>query len=156
VAVGPDGALYFTSWNGFGPGSIYRIGRVTLEKAVSQRIAQPGQRLTYTLRVTGVAATQTFTVTDRIPEALTFVPGSITATTGTLTVRRDEGQLTWVGTFRRGADIRASYAVTVTPHIELSYLVENEATLHIAGTQMEARAWTLVNPRQRFLPLVRR
>jgi glucose/arabinose dehydrogenase len=30
VAVGPDGALYFTSWNGFGPGSIYRIGRVTL------------------------------------------------------------------------------------------------------------------------------
>ena len=73
-----------------------------VSKAVSSATAEPGDTLTYTITVepnptkTDIA----YTVTDFIPDGLTYVPGSAT---GGLSLRSD-GALTWSGVMAAAAD----------------------------------------------------
>ena len=108
----------------------------------------------YTLAIINIDSSGTFTVTDQLPETVTYIPDSATATAGLVTFA--DGVLTWSGAFGDAQHIQASYAVTVTTTADVPLLITNEATLYLYDMTKKAIARTYVDPVQVFMPLIRR
>ncbi|MDX1407375.1 MAG: S8 family serine peptidase, partial [Saprospiraceae bacterium] len=83
-------------------------------KSVSPGVAMPGDMVTYTISVAPNVTPEdlTYTIIDTIPDGLTLVPGSATATSGSVTAGLDT--VFWSGTQLTAANLGASYNVTTS------------------------------------------
>jgi len=123
-------------------------------KAASQVAVQTGDTVTYTIQIvndTG-ALTNTVHLTDTVPAGLDYVPGSLTASSGSV----DESSaptLTWTGVLTPTPAITVTYAVTVTAIGPQA--ITNTAVLSSPGyDSIERSATVIANGYQVYLPLV--
>jgi uncharacterized repeat protein (TIGR01451 family) len=118
--------------------------------------ASSGDTLTYTISIInqGLPLTSTVSLTDTIPDGLVYVPGSLTATSGTID---DSGAPTlgWTGVLTPTPSVTLSYAVTVTT--DLPQAITNTAVIGSVDYGSIMRSATIiVNGQQVYLPLIRR
>ena len=132
-------------------------------KAASSRYVDYGERITYTVGIrnrTGPLS-QTVRLTDTIPDGLSYVPGTLVATTGTVTDTYAPS-LRWSGLLTPSADITVTYAVTVLSPAPGSartaaFPWANTAVIVAPGYPPVSRTVTVLsNPFHIFLPLVQR
>jgi len=136
-------------------------------KSVSSPTAEHGERVTYTVGIRNTPGPFSATVlfTDTLQNGLAYIPGSFTATDGTL----DDSQiptLTWTGPPTPSANITLTYAAVVTyvnpgSSAILPATLVNEAIIAAPGYQTVTRTATLqINQSQTqthiYLPLVLR
>ncbi|MFZ6028748.1 MAG: hypothetical protein ACOYYS_13615 [Chloroflexota bacterium] len=124
-------------------------------KSASQPAVSFGDTVTYTVRIESPSTiTNTVWLTDTIPAGLSYVPGSLTASSGAA----DDSQaptLRWTGVLTPTPTVLVTYAVTVTT--ESAEFLTNAAVLQIEGHPAITRAVTIIaNGYQVFLPQVAR
>jgi uncharacterized repeat protein (TIGR01451 family) len=132
-------------------------------KAVSSRYVDYGQRLTYTVGIRNRPGplSQTVYLTDTIPAGLSYVPGTLTATSGVVTDTLAPS-LHWSGLLTPSADITVTYAVTAPPPAPGSartavFPLANTAVIAAPGYPPVTRTVTVLsNPFHIFLPLTQR
>jgi uncharacterized repeat protein (TIGR01451 family) len=123
-------------------------------KGVSQAAAEAGDRLTYTvaLRNTGGPFTHTVRITDTIPTGLSYLPGSFTATTGSI----DDSSaptLKWSGAMSATPGITLTYVVTVSMPDPAA--ITNDAIVDPGSGSPFTRSITIVvNGLKVYLPLI--
>jgi uncharacterized repeat protein (TIGR01451 family) len=128
----------------------------TPQKAASAAVAQHGEVVTYTISLRGLAAPPAATVhlTDVVPTGLSYVPDSLTATTGIVT---DTAApiLRWSGVLSPTPVVTVTYVVTVTATTPQAII--NIAIIAAPGYETITRtAMVLANPREVYLPLAMR
>ena len=123
-AFGEDerGELYIVDYSG----TVRRLADVngpspqlsTSQKQVSTPSADPGEVVTYTIRLTntGSLGNRPIFVTDTIPAGLTYVPGSLHASSGT-TSDLNSPTLKW------GGNLSASQAFTISYQVNVSGVI---------------------------------
>ena len=141
-----NGDLKYTV--GHRPADLSRSG-----KAVSDSQVEPGEAITYTLRlVNSGALSTTFTLTDPIPLHTTYLPGSAWASGGDIT---DTHGITWTGAIAASTNLTATFAVTVDATLTQPRAIVNLATLTGDATgPLTLRAAATANPPEGFLPLI--
>lgn len=124
-AFGEDesGELYVVSMS---QGAIFQLADangpvpnlVTSRKAPSSLSADPGALITYTITLNNIGGTPTVPLfmTDTIPGGLTYVPGSLQATSGTIDAS-SAPSLLWYGLFSDAPVVTLRYQVRVTGEI---------------------------------------
>jgi uncharacterized repeat protein (TIGR01451 family) len=152
-ATNPDNWLD-RAWNAF------VLGVGTSQKTASSSLAAYGQTITYTvvIRDIGVPLTATLHMTDELPTGLAYVPGTLTATSGTYTDTYAPG-LYWSGVLTPTLYVSVSYAATVThpPTGTVALPRTNTAVVAAAGhapVYLQATVW--INPYTLYLPLLLR
>jgi uncharacterized repeat protein (TIGR01451 family) len=126
------------------------------QKAASVVTATYGDVVTYTVVVQNLSAPLTATVdlTDTVPTGLAYVPGTLTATAGSVDDTAAP-TLTWTGVLSPTPAVTVTYAATVDTTASQS--ITNTAVISAPGYQTITRTATvLVNPRKVCLPLVLR
>jgi uncharacterized repeat protein (TIGR01451 family) len=124
------------------------------EKVVNRWVAAYGETLTYTISIEnqGIPLTTTVSLTDTIPNGLTYVPGSLTATSGTV----DEGSaptLYWSGILPASQMVTITYAVTVSS--DQTQILTNIVMIDAPGIDKLSRSATvIINGQAVYLPLV--
>jgi uncharacterized repeat protein (TIGR01451 family) len=125
-------------------------------KLVSRSSVDFGNRVNYTiiLQNSGTPLTSTVTMTDTIPAGLTYVPGSLAASLGTV----DDSAvptLSWTGSLADEVLVTITYAVTVTE--SETRFITNSATFEAGPAGRFTRtARVLVNGQVIHLPLIRK
>jgi uncharacterized repeat protein (TIGR01451 family) len=145
------GELYVTDWNG---GTVRRLADAhgpapnltSSYKAPSTPGADPGARVEYTLALVnqGGAVDGTLHLTDTVPAGLSYVAGSLGATSGTV----DDGDaptLRWQGPLAAQTTVTVTYAVDVTGAVTGSLV--NRATLEGPAIDSRELAAALFVPR---------
>jgi uncharacterized repeat protein (TIGR01451 family) len=115
-----------------------------------------GQAVTYTILVRGLTAPLTTTIylTDVVPSALSYVPDTLTATTGLITATLLP-TLTWSGVLSPTPVVTVTFAVTVNTLI--TQVVANTAIIAAPGYPTITRTATIIaNGYAVYLPLVMR
>jgi uncharacterized repeat protein (TIGR01451 family) len=108
-----------------------------------------GQPITYTIAVQGL--TTTVQLTDEVPAGLSYLPGSLTATLGTVT-DTDAPTLRWSGVLSPTPVVTVTYAVTVNT-VE-SRRITNTATIVASGHEtITSTASIVANAKILHLPL---
>jgi uncharacterized repeat protein (TIGR01451 family) len=125
-------------------------------KFASTGSAAYSQTVTYTLVVEGLSAPLTATVclSDEVPAGLSYVPGTLTATSG---IPDDAAQplLRWSGVLSPSPAVTLTYAVTVSD--PAPRLVTNTAIFAAPGYQELTRtARVIINGYRLYVPLVAR
>lgn len=131
-------------------------GRPEPQKTVTPLLAWQGETVSYTIVVQGLSAPLTATVylTDVVPAGLVYIPGTLAATAGTPNDSLAP-TLTWSGALSPAPAVTITYAATVTAANPQA--IVNQVTIAAPGYSTMTRSATLLaNPRQIFLPLVRR
>jgi uncharacterized repeat protein (TIGR01451 family) len=108
-----------------------------------------GQPVTYTIAVRGI--TTTVQLTDQVPAGLSYLPGTLTATMGTVT---DTGAptLRWLGVLSSTPLVTITYAVTV--NTTESRRITNTATIVASGHEtITSTASIVANAKLVHLPL---
>ena len=131
------------------------------EESASQKTASPerpvyGQTISYTVTIRDLAAPLTATVhlTDVVPTDLSYVSGTLTATTGTVT-DTTVPTLHWSGVLTPTPVVTLTYAVTV--NTTASGFISNSAVIAAPGYQpITGTATVLVNGQYIHLPLVQK
>ncbi|MFZ6028724.1 MAG: cellulose-binding protein [Chloroflexota bacterium] len=134
------------------PGCVHLAGS---SKAASAETLRTGDTLTYTIVIrASEAITQAITMTDTLPAALAYVPGSLQASAGSA----DDSQapaLSWSGTLSETQTVTVTYAAQATA--SGAQVVVNEAHIAAAGYPPVTRqAVVYLNMLRVFLPFVRR
>jgi len=125
-------------------------------KTVRPAAAEQGQVFFFTVEIvrTGVALTSTVRLTDIIPSGLTYVPGSLVATSGA----PDAAQaptLRWTGLLSDVTRVTLTYATQVTTPSTVART--NAATIDNGrGTILVHRATVILNGYKMYLPLISR
>jgi uncharacterized repeat protein (TIGR01451 family) len=125
-------------------------------KQASATNAHWNEVLTYTiaLRNSGQSFTQTVRVTDTLPAGLVYVPGTLTATSGTPNAS-SAPTLTWSGVMSVTPVVTVTFAATVTTPNAAT--IVNTATINPGyGSLLTRTASIVVNPYELFLPLILR
>ncbi|WP_185155514.1 SdrD B-like domain-containing protein [Rudanella paleaurantiibacter] len=123
------------------PTSCSAAPSVNLEKQVSATVAQLGDVVTYTLTLsnTGPVSATNLVVTDTFSASIAFVPGSVTASTGTFTPNPTGG--TWnVATLPTGTTATLVFSVSLVSE----GITTNTATLPVSNTIIETKVCTSV------------
>jgi len=125
-------------------------------KLTSAQSARHGQMVTYTIVVRDLAAPPTATIylTDDLPTGLSYLPGTLTATSGLVT---DTGApaLCWSGTLSPTPAVTVTYAVSVSA--AAPQVITNAAVIVAPGyPPLTPTAWLLANPYRLSLPQVTR
>ncbi|GAB4421703.1 MAG: hypothetical protein Fur0044_19350 [Anaerolineae bacterium] len=151
-AFGEDeqGELYLLDYFG---GTIRRLADAngpqpnlsTSTKNVSTAHADPGETVTYTIRInnTGGLSNQTAFLTDTLPAGLTYVPGSLSATSGTVTAQAPI--LRWQGPLSPTKNITLTYRVMVNAGAAGSFV--NQAQLTSPGLSPVTLSEAIFAPR---------
>jgi uncharacterized repeat protein (TIGR01451 family) len=122
-------------------------------KRVSRPTARAGDVLTYTITVVNAGTVSvTATVTDEIPSGVAYVSDSAIVTPESDDLD-DSAGIRWRGELDGGQSITITFAVQVGPGDE-SFVVSNVAVIEAGSEHIEKRAFTIVNPRQVYLPLI--
>lgn len=128
-----------------------------LDKSVSNHTPAVGDTLTYNVVVRGgvlLPLNAPIQMTDTLPIELTYVPGSLSATRGSV----DDSlapRLRWNGTISPAAAVVVSYQAMVV--VDEPRLVLNTAEATAAGyARVTASAWIIANARSSHLPIVMR
>jgi uncharacterized repeat protein (TIGR01451 family) len=130
--------------------------RLAAQKTLSEETAVHGQAITYTIAVRSLTIPLTATVhlTDEVPTGLSYVPGTLTSTVGTVT----DGAaptLHWSGVLSPIPAVTVTYGVTVSA--TAPQVITNTAVIAARGYQAISRTATLwANPYGFFLPVVMR
>lgn len=117
-----------------------------------------GEVLTYTivLRNDGISFDDPVTLTDTIPAGLSYIAGSLTASSGT----PDDSTapvLRWNGSLDDVTTVLLTYATRVTVPAGNQPLVQNTVTIHSEATGLLARSATVIpNGYSCYLPVVSR
>jgi uncharacterized repeat protein (TIGR01451 family) len=107
---------------------------------------------TILLQNSGLALTDTLTLTDTLPVGLTYLPNSLSASTGSWD---DSGSPTlfWVGTLVGNGPVTLVYSATVTTNSV--QIIKNTAQVDAGSAgKFELEAAILVNGDEYWLPVV--
>jgi uncharacterized repeat protein (TIGR01451 family) len=125
-----------------------------LKKSASQPAPVLGEVLTYTVVIQNlsVPSTSILTLKDDLPVGLSYVPGSLTATSGAV----DDGSaplLSWTGSLDTAPAVTLTYAALVTEPLPTAMV--NTAVLSLSGYDPLTTTETIVaNGDETYLPLV--
>ncbi len=125
-------------------------------KSVAPEQAGYGDTVTYTVVIRSGSGplAQTVFLTDTVPTALSYVPGTLTATHGVVS-DGDAPILYWSGTLTPTPVVTITYAATVAS--AEGQAVTNTALIGTAGAPVISRTATLIiNGQQLFLPTLQR
>jgi uncharacterized repeat protein (TIGR01451 family) len=125
-------------------------------KAVSSPYADYGERITYTVAISNATGplTRAVFLTDTVQDGLAYVPGTLTATVGTVN-DGDAPTLRWSGTLTPTPAVTVTYAVTVST--TETRLITNTATIVVPGYESVTATTALIaNAYTVYLPLVLR
>jgi uncharacterized repeat protein (TIGR01451 family) len=125
-------------------------------KQANRTIAVTGDTLTFTLRLvnTGSLLTDTVYLTDTIPDGLSYVAGTLDATSGIYT-DTDAPTLTWSGVLSPTPAVTITYAVTIST--TLAQFIANTAVIAVPGYQDTVFTATVVaNGYPVYIPVVMR
>ncbi|MFO7622773.1 MAG: FG-GAP-like repeat-containing protein [Anaerolineales bacterium] len=154
----PGSAVAQVLW-GTGKGSYQRSGSLvrgdlsSSRKLVDRLAAQPGETLTFTLRLrsTGLPV-QGVTLSDRLPAGISYL-GRLEASTGTAPYA--SGVVSWVGDISPAAPVTVRFQALVSPELDGTLIITNRALLEDSeGGVWELLARVLVNGRLLYLPVV--
>ena len=111
-------------------------------KATSTETAVHGQTVTYTVAVQSTTGPLTATVhlTDEVPMGLSYVPGTLTATVGTVTDTAAP-TLRWSGVLTPTPAVTVTYAVTASA--TAPRVITNTAVIAVPGYQPISRTATV-------------
>ncbi|MBL7063151.1 MAG: DUF11 domain-containing protein [Anaerolineae bacterium] len=119
------------------------------QKTASIGAPEHGQTVTYTIVVRDI--TTTVNLTDVVPSGLAYVPGTLTATLGTVT-DTDAPTLRWSGTLTPTPAVTVTYAVAVST--AETQVITNTATIVAPGYQtITSTATIIANAHTVYLPL---
>jgi uncharacterized repeat protein (TIGR01451 family) len=122
------------------------------QKTASTGTAMYGQTVTYTIAVQGL--TTSVDLTDEVPTGLSYLPGTLSATVGTVT-DTDAPILRWSGVLSPTPAVTVPYAVTV--NTSETQLITNTATIVASGYEpITSTAAIIANAHAKILPLVMR
>jgi uncharacterized repeat protein (TIGR01451 family) len=124
------------------------------DKAVSPKYADCGERITYTIVIHSATGplTNTIRLTDTLQDGLSYVSGTLTATTGTINDRAAP-TLYWSGVLTPSPAVTVAYAATVIT--TESKPIVNTAELSEAGGEPRiATATVIANAELVYLPLI--
>jgi uncharacterized repeat protein (TIGR01451 family) len=112
-------------------------------KTASKEIAEHGDLVTYTLTIGDLGAPLTATVhlTDVVPVGLTYVPGTLTASSGA-TTDADAPTLRWTGLLTPTPAVTVTYAVSVSTTTPQT--ITNNAHIGAVGYPAITRTATVV------------
>jgi uncharacterized repeat protein (TIGR01451 family) len=128
------------------------VGKGEAQKTASTVGPDYGQPVTYTITIQGI--TTTVQLTDEVPADLSYLPGTFTATMGTVT---DTGAptLRWSGVLSPTPVVTVTYAVTL--NTTESKRITNTATVNASGYDtITTTASIIANPETLHLPLLAR
>ncbi|MBI4786750.1 MAG: DUF11 domain-containing protein [Chloroflexi bacterium] len=139
----PAGAAY-----DLGADEYSNVNLATSTKSASPLEANLGETVTFTivLRNTGASNSTNTALTDAIPAHTTYVPGSATATSGTV---GDTNGISWTGTVVPNQPVTITFQVTVNQAV----VVKNTAVI-TDGNGVVLNRDALVNAKRMYLPLV--
>jgi len=123
-------------------------------KAVSPGYADYGERITYTVVIRNATGPliNTIRFTDTLQDGLSYVPGTLTATTGTI-IDTAAPILYWSGVLTPTPVVTITYAATII--IAESKSIVNVAELSEAGGESStATTIVIANPYLTYLPLI--
>ena len=123
-------------------------------KVASRPMVSFGETLTYTISIInqGSSLTETVSLTDTIPTGLTYVPGSLMATSGTV----DDSSaptLYWNGLLTPTPTVTLTYAVTVNSE-ETQVLTNSVVITAPRQPSLTRSATVIINGHTIYLPLV--
>lgn len=122
------------------------------QKTASKTMADQGETVNYTVVVRGI--TTTAQLVDHVPQGLTYLLDTLTATAGTVN-QAGRPMLSWSGDLSSIQAVTVTYAVTVTASDTRT--ISNTVTVSASGYQpITSTATILANPRQIYLPLAMR
>jgi uncharacterized repeat protein (TIGR01451 family) len=121
-------------------------------KKVSRATANQDTTLTYTITLFGSG--QAITLTDPIPDGVSYVDGSANAQPDVGTLDDSADQITWSGTPDRGDTVQITFQTRV--QVSTPMAIENVALLQLAGSTATypLQAITIANGYTIFLPLI--
>jgi uncharacterized repeat protein (TIGR01451 family) len=113
-----------------------------------------GQTITYTIVIQnlGVPLTTTVNMSDVVPSGLSYLPGTLTATTGTVT--ETAPTLHWSGLLTPTSVVTVTYAVTVSTSITTPLAISNTAHIATSGFQTTTTSFIMVNGLTTYLPVI--
>ena len=134
----------------------------------SAAVGRPGQRLTYTLTLRNlpVRGTAPVTWTENVPAGLNYIGGTLTATSGTVSVINTAARgplapsatlLRWTGTMGALPAVTVTYAVSIAP--SAAGRITSTATITARGFRTIARntvVWAGHETARAFLPRMNR
>ncbi len=123
-------------------------------KAVSPRYADCGERITYTIVIRNGTGplTNTIRLTDTLQDGLSYVSGTLTATTGIITDSAAP-TLYWSGVLTPTPAVTIAYAATVIA-TESKAIVNTAELSEAGGESSTATATVIANARLIYLPLI--
>jgi uncharacterized repeat protein (TIGR01451 family) len=134
-------------------GSLVRGDLSSSRKLVDRLAAQPGETLTFTLRLrsSGLPVLGA-SLSDRLPAGISYL-GGLEASAGTATYAG--GVVSWVGELSPAAPVTVRFQALVSPDVEGAQLITNRALLEDGdGRTWELLARVLVNGSLLYLPVV--
>jgi len=143
---------------GTGRGSFLRTGAQSPPTAFAMSArppVQPGDIVDFKLTLSDPIATPLLALqlTDSLPSGLTYVPGSLSASSGT--AGESGGTISWSGTLRSGKPITIAFQAQVSPSISGPTVITNQVQL--SGGRAATFSSTLIVMGQGiWLPTLRR
>ena len=126
------------------------VGRLQVD--AQPAVARQTDRITYTLTFLGDGSPMT--VTDQLPAEVS-APGALSANAGTVAYVAGTRQVWWTGTPSAGEPITITYPVTVL--VSAPMVIVNQITLNSETVAPAiATVYVVVNPRQVWLPVLRK
>lgn len=130
----------FWAWDGINKPFISDVATTTVlapdlrtsSKSVNDTTVEVGDRITYTISLnnTGGLAGNPVNVSDVLPSGLTFVPNSLSASSGTAFYNGVTKTITWTGTVPASSVVTIKFATDVAIPSQAPYnLVTNTATI---------------------------
>jgi uncharacterized repeat protein (TIGR01451 family) len=114
-----------------------------------------GDTITYTITIQNLNAplTATVTMTDVIPTGLSYLPGTLTATSGLVT-DTNAPNLEWSGVLTPTPIVTVTYAVTVSTEITTPLVISNTAQIAASGSLTTTTSKIIVNGYKLYLPIM--
>jgi uncharacterized repeat protein (TIGR01451 family) len=124
------------------------------EKSVSHPQVEPGQIISYSIRLSNTTANMiTAVVTDVLPSGVTFI-GPLTYSSGS--GLQANGVITWTGTITSQDSVVIMWPVQVDMALTLGAVVTNTAVIHDGDGSFLTNPAVITFSHQTYLPFVAR